>query len=86
MTQEQVIEECRQELAQNFGCSEDEICEILAKHGARLGLTGEDTAYDMLRLMCDWDEFLRQEKAEAERPILRREAQRPKNRPAYVAK
>jgi hypothetical protein len=49
MTQGQVIAECREELAQNFGCSSEKISEILTKHGAKLGLIDGD----MFRLMCE---------------------------------
>ena len=55
MSKEQVIAECYEELAQNIDCSEDQVEEILTKHGAKLGLIdGVDTvALQMFRLVAE---------------------------------
>jgi len=49
MSKEQVAAECKKELAQNYGCSDEQVSEILTKHGAKLGLIDGD----MFALMCE---------------------------------
>jgi len=56
--QQQVLAECKQELAQNYGCSSEKVEEILAKHGLKLGLIDDpidSVASQMFGLMCDRD-------------------------------
>jgi hypothetical protein len=51
---EQVFLECKQELGMNFCCSSEKIAQILAAHGAKLGLTDDE----MFHAMAEYERAL----------------------------